>query len=210
MKDKNYYEILEIDKNASKEIIEKAYKTLVKKYHPDVSNEISDDLIKKINEAYEVISDPQKRIQYDIIISQNIVSEEEYTKLFRENELLIQQNQQLELQLKNVSNINTNFAQKSDPIIRQKQYNPSIYKNNDFYDSVQPNNDSNYSTVKAYTNHYSMQDNSPIKNLLSLCITILLIIGITFILWHIPFTKEYLISIYESNEAIKTLVDIFI
>lgn len=210
MKDKNYYEILEIDKNASKEIIEKAYKTLVKKYHPDVSNEISDDLIKKINEAYEVISDPQKRIQYDIIISQNIVSEEEYTRLYRENELLMQQNHELELQLKNVTNVNTAFAQESDPIMHQKPYNPSIYKNNDFYDAVPSNNNSNYSKVKAYTNHYSMQDNSPIKNLLSLCITILLIIVITFILWHIPFTKEYLISIYESNDAIKTLVDIFI
>ena len=36
---KNYYEILEIDRNASKEIIEKAYKTLAKKYHPDVQEQ---------------------------------------------------------------------------------------------------------------------------------------------------------------------------
>ena len=36
--EKNYYEILEVDKNASDEIIEKAYKTLVKMYHPDLQN----------------------------------------------------------------------------------------------------------------------------------------------------------------------------
>lgn len=36
---KNYYEILEVDRNASKEIIEKAYKTLAKKYHPDVQEQ---------------------------------------------------------------------------------------------------------------------------------------------------------------------------
>ena len=35
---KNYYEILEVDKNASEEVIEKAYKTLAKKYHPDLQN----------------------------------------------------------------------------------------------------------------------------------------------------------------------------
>ena len=37
--DKNYYKILEIDQDASEEIIEKAYKTLVKKYHPDLQDE---------------------------------------------------------------------------------------------------------------------------------------------------------------------------
>ena len=38
---KNYYEILEVDSKASPEVIEKAYKTLVKKYHPDLQNAIN-------------------------------------------------------------------------------------------------------------------------------------------------------------------------
>ena len=37
--EKNYYEILEVDKNASKEIIDKAYKTLAKRYHPDLQTQ---------------------------------------------------------------------------------------------------------------------------------------------------------------------------
>ena len=44
---KNYYEILEVDKNASKEVIDKAYRTLVKKYHPDLKN--SDEKITSEN-----------------------------------------------------------------------------------------------------------------------------------------------------------------
>ena len=55
---KNYYEILEVDQKASKEVIEKAYKVLAKKYHPDLQEEKNrknaEDKIKTINEAYEI------------------------------------------------------------------------------------------------------------------------------------------------------------
>ena len=68
--DKNYYKILEIDKNASQEIIEKAYKVLVKKYHPDLQTSPEMKLkcetkIKEINEAYETLSDASKKEIYD-------------------------------------------------------------------------------------------------------------------------------------------------
>ena len=54
---KNYYEILEVDKNASEEVIEKAYKTLAKKYHPDLQNNSDcQDKMRQINEAYEILS----------------------------------------------------------------------------------------------------------------------------------------------------------
>ena len=57
--EENYYDILQVNKNASIEIIEKAYKTLVKKYHPDLQEgnlkEKYEEKIKKINEAYEII-----------------------------------------------------------------------------------------------------------------------------------------------------------
>ena len=63
----NYYDILEINKNASPEIVEKAYKTLVKKYHPDLNKDdpTAAEKFKECNEAYSVLSDPDKRAKYD-------------------------------------------------------------------------------------------------------------------------------------------------
>jgi curved DNA-binding protein CbpA len=62
----NYYATLEISKNASLEEIKQSYRHLVRLYHPDVSKQQSDQRIKQLNEAYQVLSDPVKRTQYDI------------------------------------------------------------------------------------------------------------------------------------------------
>lgn len=61
---KNYYEILGVDKNASKDDIKKAYRKLSKQYHPDV-NPQGEDKFKEISEAYETLGDDNKRKQYD-------------------------------------------------------------------------------------------------------------------------------------------------
>ncbi len=63
---KDYYKILGLEKNASKEEIKKAYKTLAKKYHPDL-NKSPDaaEKFKEINEAASVLMDDKKRDQYD-------------------------------------------------------------------------------------------------------------------------------------------------
>ncbi len=61
---KNYYDTLGVDKKASKDEIKKAFRTLAHKYHPD--KKTGDDAkFKEINEAYSVLSDDQKRAQYD-------------------------------------------------------------------------------------------------------------------------------------------------
>ncbi len=63
---RDYYEVLGIDKNADDAAIKKAYRTLAKKYHPDVSAEPDAEAkFKEVQEAYEVLSDAQKRSQYD-------------------------------------------------------------------------------------------------------------------------------------------------
>ena len=65
-----YYEILEVSRTASKEVITKAYKVLVRKYHPDLEQdetkkEEAKEKMVKINEAYETLSDDIKREKYD-------------------------------------------------------------------------------------------------------------------------------------------------
>jgi curved DNA-binding protein len=63
---KDYYKILGVDKKASAEDIKKAYRKLVRKYHPDVSKHAdADQKTKEINEAYGVLGDAEKRAAYD-------------------------------------------------------------------------------------------------------------------------------------------------
>jgi molecular chaperone DnaJ len=67
MKMKDFYSILGVSQDASKEDIKKAYKNLAKKYHPDVNsgNKAAVDKFKEVTEAYEVLSDDEKRSKYD-------------------------------------------------------------------------------------------------------------------------------------------------
>ncbi len=64
---KDYYEILEVPRNASEEEIKRAYRRLARKYHPDLNKDPSaQEKFKEINEAYQVLSDPEKRRLYDM------------------------------------------------------------------------------------------------------------------------------------------------
>src|SRR5437879_10239633 len=64
---KDYYKILGVDKNANQKDIQKAYRKLARKFHPDVNpgDKTAEEKFKEINEANEVLSDPQTRKEYD-------------------------------------------------------------------------------------------------------------------------------------------------
>jgi len=67
MAKRDYYEILGVKKNAKEEDLKKAYRKLARKYHPDVNagNKDAETTFKEISEAYTVLSDKEKRAQYD-------------------------------------------------------------------------------------------------------------------------------------------------
>ena len=63
---RDYYEVLGLQKGASADEIKKAYRSLAKKYHPDVNKEPgAEEKFKEINEAYDTLSDPDKKARYD-------------------------------------------------------------------------------------------------------------------------------------------------
>src|SRR5579883_2022361 len=71
MEYKDYYAVLGVDKSASPDQIKQAYRRLARKYHPDVSKETNaEEKFKNVQEAYEVLKDPEKRRAYDELGSQ--------------------------------------------------------------------------------------------------------------------------------------------
>ena len=67
MEYKDYYAVLGVKKDATEKEIRQAFRRLARQYHPDVNpnNKEAEEHFKEINEAYEVLSDPEKRQRYD-------------------------------------------------------------------------------------------------------------------------------------------------
>jgi curved DNA-binding protein CbpA len=72
----DYYALLHVPIGASTPEIKRAYRRLVRQYHPDVNAQVQDAQIKHLNEAYEILSNPGKRAAYDRQRRQDQVSRE--------------------------------------------------------------------------------------------------------------------------------------
>ncbi len=203
--EKNYYEILEVDKNASNEIIEKAYKTLAKRYHPDLQDgpqkKEYEEKMKIINEAYAVLSDATQKTTYDEQLKNFTVSREEYQNIVQENMLLRQEIQKLQSNIQNQYVNNINYQANT-----QKQYKEQINRvvnqaaNQAYRDAyVQDMRNRGYRFRRKYT----------IKDYIKLAGIIAGLILIFVIIAQIPPVKKFLINLYENNILIKALVDTF-
>ena len=106
----NYYDELEVSKNASKEVIEKVYKVLAKKYHPDMNQgdakQEAEEKFKKISDAYEVLSNEEKRKKYDLELeaSSPNISLDDYNNVINERNTLINELNSVKNELYNYKN----------------------------------------------------------------------------------------------------------
>lgn len=202
---KDLYEILEVSPKASEEVIEKAYKVLAKKYHPDLQNTEAqkrqcEQKMKVLNEAYEILGDTEKRKQYDAQIKEKA-----------------------NVPTSNVPYQNTKTNTKSAK--KQEGETPeSIY---DVYGQIQYYRDTLKKQAKKQEqmqeqaqSAYQYAYEKYLKNLgfkvkkpwswrraMDLLKALGIMALIVLVLWIFPPTRNWMISFYEENIIIKALVD---
>ena len=190
--DKNYYEILEIDKNASPEIIKKAYITLAKKYHPDLQEANLklkyEEKLKLINEAYEVLSNQEKRKQYDLKLLSSC-SDNQYG-----TDISATYNKKSSEEKSSNCEVNTN----NEKLKYEKEFQKAIEKA--YYDAYIQN---------LKDRGYKIKYKKGIKEY-SRIVLFFFIMAITiFIIFQIPFVKNFFIRLYNENSGIHLLTDFF-
>lgn len=182
---KNYYEILQVNKNASPEIIKVAYKLLVKKNHPDLKEgaekQIAEEKIKEINEAYDVLSDPSKKDEYDATLVNDSITQEQYNLILNEN---INLKKELNY-FHNLYNRNINY---------NKPYS-NMYNNKNTYSNAYTNN----SHINTNSNTYEKKEHLEPKEKLKTLIAIILTFLILYILYKIPFINSFINNILGSS-----------
>ena len=229
---KNYYDILQINQNASPEIIEKAYKTLAKKYHPDLQEENNkkeaEEILKEINEAYEILSNSDKKALYDQNLKNETISQEDYDKIYHQNEALKEELNNLKNNTSNTttsSNINlnsfnTNYNKKSqlnqediDRIKKEEQELEYKKRQLQYQEQIEQARQKAYydAYIQDLKNHgYRIKYKKSFKDYLKGIISIIIVIIILILLWHVPFIQNFFINLYENNKSIHYAIDFFI
>ena len=188
---KNYYEILEVDKNASDEIIKVAYKALVKKYHPDLKEGNAkinaEDKIKQINEAYDILSNPEKKYEYDQNLINEDISKEQY-------EIVLNENINLKKEL-NIYRNNIYHNYRNNNKYTKENFNNNYYNTN--YNNDNDSQNTAYKEQNSNINYNNFKENisERLKTIIAICITFLII----FIIYNIPFIKDLFSSFLGSH-----------
>lgn len=215
------YDILEVSRKASKEVIEKAYKTLAKKYHPDLqtaeNKEIAEKRMKEINEAYDVLSDEQKRKEYD----EKLEAEDERKK---QEEYIDYQNNSGTQSVKYESDMQFNNSINTGPI-SENNYNNQDFDWRKAYANLskkeqrkimkEVQKEANAEYRKQYEDYfrslgYKIKHKWTFKDFLTVILVIGVLVIIVGVLWLIPPTHEYMINLYNTNLIVKIITDIII
>lgn len=170
---KNFYKILEVNENASYEVIEKAYKVLAKKYHPDIWPKdkiyFAESKFKEITEAYNVLSNYDLRAEYDAQMGFNNAS---YVNLYDENQKLKQ-----ELNSIKIKNESQKYIENSNSENNKKE---SYFKR--YTDSIKD----------LILNETKKSPDERSRDFTALILTVIIISVLILIFWKVPFLNNLL------------------
>ena len=211
---KNYYEILEVNKKASKEVIEKAYKVLVKKYHPDLytgqKKNYAEEKIKEINEAYSVLTDEFMKEQYDTELEKQ--EQIELYKKYNRKQTTNTLNDDLQSNINNANNTSNN---------RKANKNHKSQRNNkeeveEFNEKMKKHKVGSFSGIielckELYKNKPKRDEVKEItkKDIIALILTIIIVILILVALWYIPFTNGWIRQLLFENSLFNAIAGLF-
>lgn len=202
---KDYYQILEVNKSASPETISKVYKFLAKKYHPDANPDNSqeaEEKFKQISEAYEILSNEEKRKKYDEELEDDINSSSTQTVSLEDFIELRNYCQQLENTLEQYTSENSSSSSNNDNI---NNYNVSSFNNNEaqkqaYEEAVnQAYHDAYINSLKnmGYKIKYKKTVKEQFKSFIALVICIIVIYILFKLIWIIPVLKTWFLSLFE-------------
>lgn len=207
---KNYYEILEVNKKASKEVIEKAYKVLVKKYHPDLytgqKKKYAEEKIKEINEAYSILTDEFMKEQYDTELEKQ--EQEELYKKYNQKQNNYQSNENTQ------GNINNNKANRTNKKYKEGQKDKKNVE--DFNERMKKHKVGSFGGIfelckELYRNKPKRDEMKEItkKDVIALILTVIVVILIGIALWYIPFTNGWMRELLFENPLFNAIASLF-
>ena len=171
---KNYYQILEVSENASYEVIEKAYRVLAKKYHPDIWPKdklyFAESKFKEITEAYNILSNNDLRTEYDISMGFNLSSYNNYNNLYDENQKLKQELESIRIKKES-----------------QKYTETINYKNNKSHSYVKRYTDSIKDLIR---NESQKTADERSRDFTALILTFIIISILILLFWKVPFLNN--------------------
>ena len=187
------YEILEVSENASNEIIEKAYKVLAKKYHPDLQpqekKQEAENKMKQLNEAYSILSDENKRREYDIKLREKRMKDK-------------------------LENQNTVYSSNAVNQVKYKRttQNPNISEaeKEELRKDIEKNMYQQYANIyNEYINNlrYRKKEKLTLKKVKEFFVTIFIMAVIVLVIWFFPPTNKLIMNFYNENFVFRGIID---